>query len=787
MFAEVSRGKSTTINALLGEEIMRKGTGEATTKTITMLTKPVKGRDHKCVVIEYRDLEEMEIRIKKVLNEINFHPDKIDLNNDSFRQKLLKDISSKSDNVSHDVRSIFRYIKNVIDGWHNCKSHLGTEQITDIEFSDELIHDEKIAVFIRRRTIYYDNRFLNLGIDIVDTPGLGSVNERHDYETENFARNEADVALFITYPKELISKNLRDFLKDKITVDDIRKKGFFLINQVGDLKPNELKQDYGDHDGLKDKLRHMLNNELELNLEHDRIETCDALCALHAKIIVEKQKAGPLSKVDREIWDEQAMTDKKAELPSPQKNLDASRFPVLENSLEIFLKKTKIFNTIYPKYKQLKEYASLFVESIKEQKEGSKTEVKDLELKLRRLNRVREDIKSRLKNYFKKDLAEKIDKKITVPAKERHKKIVDELKNELRNHTDIVFESPKDPGSKSTDAAEKLKNAINDAISSMDQIVTHEKLEQEKKDIINEAKKGMKEIIEKFHSPKQCPDFDDLKENTDNAIVILKKLQKSVDESMFKVKEFSLGNISPDEKVAPNVSLTPLIDIVKQLEEFNITFGFEEADKTMDFIFKKLGIDNKVRELNSFLQETYKIIRTTDMVEDINEIIKKQGEGVIKETIIIGFIKEFKYSRSHFREIAKNADKLNTGFLEGAWFYLKALGKKEKMDNYKKESITEKFDREIKDKLLNNLESLTKKLNEELEKSIEENIEEELKNIEENINSSLDMKANKNSEIKAYEKMVDQYDHDAEKAIELLNEIEMEVNDLSSNPTTAIG
>jgi len=387
VFAEVSRGKSTTINALLGEEIMRKGTGEATTKTITMLTKPIKGRDHKCVVMEYRDLEEMEIRIQKELNGINFHLDKMDLNSDSFREKLLKNIYIESDSGNDDVRSVCRYIKNVIDGWHNCREHLGTEQVTDIESSDELIHDESTAVFIRRRTIYYDNSFLNLGIDIVDTPGLGSVNERHDYETENFARNEADAALFITYPKELISKNLRDFLKNKITVEDIRQKGFFLINQVGDLKPNELKQDYGDHDGLKDKLRYILNTELELNLEHDRIETCDALCALNSKMITEKQKRGPLSKIDREIWDEHAMTDKKADFPSPQKNLDASRFPVLENSLELFLRKTKIFNTIYPKYKQLKENTSLFVQSIEEKKEQSKMEAKTLELRLERLKK----------------------------------------------------------------------------------------------------------------------------------------------------------------------------------------------------------------------------------------------------------------------------------------------------------------------------------------------------------------------------------------------------------------
>jgi len=327
VFAEVSKGKSTTINAILGEEILKKGTGEATTRTITILTKPTQGKKHKAVFIEYKSKENITKIVAESCGETFDREVADDLDNKTERDKIASIIEGFND------RKKAAFINCILNGWENHRPLMGTEKASTLKESDSLVHDEKTAVFIKRRVIHYSNEFLNLGIDIVDTPGLGSVNERHDSETENFARNEADAALFITCPKQLISNNLKDFLKNKITVDDIPGKGFFLINQIGDLKLDELKQDYGDHDGLKDKLRYILNTELELNLEHDRIETCDALLGLHSKIIAEKQKKGSLSKNDREIWDEQAMIDKKAEFPSPLKNLDFSRFMMFEKSL----------------------------------------------------------------------------------------------------------------------------------------------------------------------------------------------------------------------------------------------------------------------------------------------------------------------------------------------------------------------------------------------------------------------------------------------------------------------
>jgi len=342
--------------------------------------------------------------------------------------------------------------------------------------------------------------------------------------------------------------------------------------------------------------------------------------------------------------------------------------------------------------------------------------------------------------------------------------------------------------SKSENASAKLKETINDAIKSMDKITRHEMLEEKEKNSINSALKAMKDIKEKLHSQNQDPDFDDLQESTDDVIVILKKLQKSVPEYIFKKDTVVIeGYNAAGSKESKPSTITPLRDIISQMEGYSVIFEFKEAEKTLEFFYKKLGIDKKIKDLNRLLEETYKTIRTNDMVEDINEIIAKQGEGEIKGKIIINFIKEFKYTRAQFRDFAKNADKLNIGLWEDSIIFVRSLFSKEKREKLKKESVAKKFEREIKNKILKNLEGLINKLNENLEKTIEEKIEEELNHIEENINDSLVRKDHNNLEIKAYEEMVDRYHHDAKKAIELLNEIEMEVTDLSSNPTTAIG
>ena len=69
--------------------------------------------------------------------------------------------------------------------------------------SNELIDDKK-SVFIEKVTFYKDIEFLK-GIELVDTPGLGSNNNLHTNTSEEFIK-EADVVIILTDAKEPMQK-----------------------------------------------------------------------------------------------------------------------------------------------------------------------------------------------------------------------------------------------------------------------------------------------------------------------------------------------------------------------------------------------------------------------------------------------------------------------------------------------------------------------------------------------------------------------------------------------------
>lgn len=132
---------------------------------------------------------------------------------------------------------------------------IATSLLTRISFSDELyakrlygdvgelqeqdIEDYSDSLKIQKDlektntwmlNIGIKNEMLKTGVSIIDSPGIGGINEMHDYLT-SFYVPKADIILFIMDASEPLSKSELDFLRDKIAST----KEFIIVINKADL------------------------------------------------------------------------------------------------------------------------------------------------------------------------------------------------------------------------------------------------------------------------------------------------------------------------------------------------------------------------------------------------------------------------------------------------------------------------------------------------------------------------------------------------------------------------
>lgn len=186
---EFSRGKSTLINALLGRADLLPTSIEPTTATITVLTA---GETPEATV----HYEDGSVREGIAVEELPRYVLGRDLDGSELREKMRQKVT-------------------------RFKRGGKTSRLTPAEVrADARTHAEQTRVIpeVTRVDVRYPSPFLQNGIRIVDTPGLGSVNPKHGAATRAFI-TESDAVLFLINTDPVISAsecNFLTFLRDYV-------------------------------------------------------------------------------------------------------------------------------------------------------------------------------------------------------------------------------------------------------------------------------------------------------------------------------------------------------------------------------------------------------------------------------------------------------------------------------------------------------------------------------------------------------------------------------------------
>ncbi|SDI99393.1 dynamin family protein [Salimicrobium halophilum] len=218
LFGAFSAGKSSFINALLGDDYLPTSPNP-TTASINRVMPPDASHPHETATVTFYSEEEM-------LAAFSF-----------LEASSLEDVMDK------DASQLETRKKTMLEAFQSGYSSMGNlldsqQQVSREEFAD-YVSVESYSIFVKMIDFYVDSSYTRQGITFVDTPGADSVNDRHTDVSFNYIK-EADAILFLTYYNHPFTKADARFLrqlgrvKDSFAVD----KMFFIIN-ASDLAQSE--------------------------------------------------------------------------------------------------------------------------------------------------------------------------------------------------------------------------------------------------------------------------------------------------------------------------------------------------------------------------------------------------------------------------------------------------------------------------------------------------------------------------------------------------------------------
>ena len=231
LFGAFSAGKSSFVNALVGEAILPVSPNP-TTAAVNRLVQPQAGCSHGSARITFKSEENMKADIAASLAvfQEKFH---------GFR-KLERQVSRLS-NDSHrpKAKPHLAFLQAVVKGWGVMQGELGAERVVARDEYVAYAVDEHKACFVDSIDVYVDCPLTREGIQLVDTPGADSINARHTNVAFDYMKH-ADAIIFVTYYNHAFSQADRTFLEQLGRVKDTFEmdKMWFVIN-AADLAQSE--------------------------------------------------------------------------------------------------------------------------------------------------------------------------------------------------------------------------------------------------------------------------------------------------------------------------------------------------------------------------------------------------------------------------------------------------------------------------------------------------------------------------------------------------------------------
>lgn len=237
-----SAGKSTSINAILGLDLLPEST-KATTAFPTIIKK---GTPEKNMVYYLDDAAKFELQgllIQEISKELK---EEIAIQD---RRTFLAELNRKITEFEQKSRTkinreAYEKLEVLFQGWE--KLNILERQIQRSEIKD-YIEGHKDALFIDRIEIALPDIALPEDIILVDLPGLGVTNQRHVKITEDYVQVNAKAFVVCTAPIKLLEGQEIELL-NKLNRQNptILQRSFWLINQMDAPNPEQKQQSIRD-------------------------------------------------------------------------------------------------------------------------------------------------------------------------------------------------------------------------------------------------------------------------------------------------------------------------------------------------------------------------------------------------------------------------------------------------------------------------------------------------------------------------------------------------------------
>lgn len=414
LFGVTAAGKSTFINALLGEQIMRPGNGE-TSKTITVLRAPTEVHSHGDSLLQYKTYEELLQETLKYLNETEYLTkldlEGFDLREASTRQDLAAWFKEQTGRGNRAEESARKFIQALLAGWDQLAPRLGTVDRGDFATVDKMLHDgktgETMAVFVKERHVFYSNPFTEKQFVFYDSPGVGSSLSRHTQVAEEAAQ-KVDAAILLTKVDYKFMPPEREFVRN--VVDRRRKTSSNLLcvlNQIGRIDPLNEGRPLEEFDQCVeeecDRLRERLSDE---DLGDLKIFPVDSKCAYYSKRAV----AEDCSEEEKSQFRRSAIsgfTDPGG--PDPDKNLDASRFLRMEEDLLLHLTKVKYRSFASKRLSDLEDICEDYRKDIEAEIHSMDLDIVHLEKVLKQHQENRKRVRRQLDGFMLGEFAKEVE------------------------------------------------------------------------------------------------------------------------------------------------------------------------------------------------------------------------------------------------------------------------------------------------------------------------------------------------------------------------------------------
>ncbi|PSL50540.1 dynamin family protein [Salsuginibacillus halophilus] len=294
LFGAFSAGKSSFINALLGEDVLPVSP-HPTTAVVQTVKAPTEKRPDRTAELFVKPEEMLQEEVKSVSTAIG-RPMEI--------KQLLKADLKRAEGVTTREQAYIDYLRALKTALSKQVFMPGESRVVALDEMKTIAADELSACMLQHVDVYVDTYWTQSGIEWVDTPGVHSINGRHTNVA--FEQLRASHAIFyVTYYHHAFSKADEYFLQQIASVQKTRPHFpfYFFINAADlaqteaelekvvrhvtkELSANDLQQPNVLAVASKDHLTAKQKNELKTNSNFAQFET-----HMEDELLIELQQA----------------------------------------------------------------------------------------------------------------------------------------------------------------------------------------------------------------------------------------------------------------------------------------------------------------------------------------------------------------------------------------------------------------------------------------------------------------------------------------------------------------